>query len=841
MMNEIPKVFWSVSASELLNQLQTTPQGLSDDEAINRLTRYGPNLLKPKKRTDAFLLLLAQFRSPITLILLFAAGLSLFLHDPVDALIILAIVFLSGLLGFWQERGAANAIEKLLAIVQIKAVVLRDGSPKEIHVEEIVPGDVVVFSAGGNIPGDCLILDSKDLFVDESTLTGETYPAEKEVGILSPETPLSQRTNALFMGTHVVSGTAKAVVVHTGTETEFGKVSERLKLRPAETEFERGVRRFGYFLMEITLMLVIAIFAINVYLARPILDSLLFSLALAVGLTPQLLPAIISINLAHGAKRMAREKVIVKRLTSIENFGSMNVLCSDKTGTLTEGVVQLQTAFDVHGNECEKVLFYAYLNSFFETGFASPIDEAIRTHCQFDVSGYRKMDEVPYDFVRKRLSIVVSKDDTHLMVTKGALTNVLAVCSSAETPEGTIVDIATVRKQIQDRFEGLSNKGYRTLGVAYRDAGSDPLITKDHEAGMTFLGFLALFDPPKPGIIETIKHLMHLGVSLKIITGDNHLIASTISQQIGLSSPQILAGQELRHMSDEALFQQVNDVEVFAEVEPNQKERIILALRKAGNVVGYMGDGINDASALHAADASISVESAADVAKEAADIVLLEKDLAVLVQGVQEGRKTFANTLKYVFMATSANFGNMFSMAGASLFLPFLPLLPKQILLTNLMTDFPEMAIATDTVDRVMVEQPRRWDIKFIRKFMLTFGILSSVFDYLTFGVLLLVLHAPTDLFRTGWFVESVISASLIVLVIRSHGPIFKSMPGRYLLLATLAIVGVTLIFPFTPLAGIFGFQPLPMLFLSVLGAIVAIYIFAAEMVKKAFYDRVKF
>jgi Mg2+-importing ATPase len=711
--------------------------------------------------------------------------LSFFLHDPVDALIILAIVLVSGLVGFWQERGAGNAVDKLLAIVQIKAVVLRDGSPKEIHVEEIVPGDVVVFSAGGNIPGACFILDSKDLFVDESALTGETYPAE--------------------------------------------------------TEFERGVRRFGYFLREITLMLVIAIFAINVYLARPILDSLLFSLALAVGLTPQLLPAIISINLAHGAKRMAREKVIVKRLASIENFGSMNVLCSDKTGTLTQGVVHLKAALDVHGEESEKVLFYAYLNSFFETGFASPIDEAIRTHRQFDLSGYRKLDEVPYDFVRKRLSIVVSKGGAHLMVTKGALMNVLDACSSVETPEGKIVDRAAVQKQIQDLFEDLSNKGYRTLGVAYRDVGSDPLITRDHETDMTFLGFLAVFDPPKPGIIEAISHLKHLGVSLKIITGDNHLIAATISQQIGLSGPQILSGQELSHMSDEALFQQVNDVDVFAEVEPNQKERIIIALRKAGNVIGYMGDGINDASALHAADASISVDSAVDVAKEAADILLLEKDLGVLVQGVREGRKTFANTLKYVFMATSANFGNMFSMAGASLFLPFLPLLPKQILLTNLMTDFPEMAIATDSVDSVMVEQPRRWDINFIRQFMITFGILSSVFDFLTFGVLLLILHAATDLFRTGWFLESVISASLIVLVIRSREPSFKSMPGRYLLISTLMIVGVTLVFPFTPLAGLFGFQPLPMLFLSVLGAIVVIYIFEAEMVKKVFYKRVRF
>ena len=588
-------------------------------------------------------------------------------------------------------------------------------------------------------------------------------------------------------------------------------------------------------------MLVIAIFAINVYLARPILDSFLFSLALAVGLTPQLLPAIISINLAHGAKRMAREKVIVKRLASIENFGSMNVLCSDKTGTLTQGVVHLKAALDVHGEESEKVLFYAYLNSFFETGFASPIDEAIRIHRQFDLSGYRKFDEVPYDFVRKRLSIVVSKGGAHLMVTKGALMNVLDACSSVETPEGKIVHRAAVQKQIQDLFENLSNKGYRTLGVAYRDVGSDPLITRDHEADMTFLGFLAVFDPPKPGIIEAISHLKHLGVSLKIITGDNHLIAATISQQIGLSDPQILSGPELRRMSDEALLRKVNNVDVFAEVEPNQKERIIIALRKAGNVIGYMGDGINDASALHAADASISVDSAVDVAKEAADILLLEKDLGVLVQGVREGRKTFANTLKYVFMATSANFGNMFSMAGASLFLSFLPLLPKQILLTNLMTDFPEMAIATDSVDSVMVEQPRRWNITFIRQFMITFGILSSAFDFLTFGVLLLILHAPTDLFRTGWFVESVISASLIVLVIRSRGPFFKSMPGRYLLLATLVIVGVTLIFPFTPLAGIFGFQPLPMLFLFVLGGIIVFYIFSAEMVKRVFYKNARF
>ena len=592
--------------------------------------------------------------------------------------------------------------------------------------------------------------------------------------------------------------------------------------------------------MEVTLVLVVAIFAINVYLARPVLDSFLFSLALAVGLTPQLLPAIISINLAHGAKRMAREKVIVKRLASIENFGSMNVICADKTGTLTEGIVHLQSALDVAGAPSDKVLLYAYLNAFYETGFTNPIDEAIRTHRQFDLSGYQKQDEIPYDFLRKRLSILVSHDDTQLMVTKGALANVLAVCSSAETEDG-IVDIGAVRGPIQKHFEEYSHKGFRTLGVAYRSMETGSRISKDDEAGMTFLGFLVLFDPPKPNMIETIGSLKNLGVSLKIITGDNHLVAANVSQQMGLAKTKIITGPDLLQMSDGALLKQVVDVDVFAEIEPNQKERIILALRKAGNVVGYMGDGINDASALHAADVGISVESAVDVAKDAADIVLLEKELGVLVQGVREGRTTFANTLKYVFMATSANFGNMFSMAGVSLFLPFLPLLPKQILLTNLLTDFPEMTIATDRVDSEMVDYPRRWDIKAIRKFMITFGLVSSVFDYLTFGVLLLILQATRDQFRTGWFLESVISASLIVLVIRTRKPFFKSRPGKYLLMTTLLIAVVTLILPFTPLGGIFGFSWLPISFLVLIGIIILFYIITAEVVKTIFYKKVKF
>jgi len=832
--------FWSIPATDMFERLDATSEGLGTADARRRLDRVGSNLLKPQVRSNAFSLLLGQFKSPIIVLLLFATGLSFFLHDLVNALPILAIVVASGLLGFWQEHSATRAVERLLAMVQVKATVLRDGAPCDVPIEEIVPGDVVVLNAGDLIPGDCRIVESRDLFVDEATLTGETFPAEKSSGVLTADTPLAQRTNALWMGTHVVSGTANALVVVTGKQTEFGSVAERLKLRPEETEFERGIRRFGFFLMQVTLLLVMAIFAINLHLGRPVLESVLFSLALAVGLTPQLLPAIISINLARGAKRMARARVIVKRLESIENFGSMNVICADKTGTLTEGIVRLQSALGISGNPSEKVLLHAYLNAFHEAGFTNPIDEAIRTHRPFDVSGYRKVDEIPYDFLRKRLSILVAHDGNHRMVTKGALQNVLAVCKMAEDGSGEVVDIALVRERIQQQLEEFSSKGFRTLGVAFKDLGNAAVMSKADEAGMTFLGFLVLFDPPKPHIVETIASLKRLGVTLKIITGDNRLVAASVSRQMGLSNTTILTGPELRQLSDGALLNRVGNVDVFAEIEPNQKERIILALKKAGNVVGYMGDGINDASALHAADVGISVESAVDVAKEAADIVLLEKDLRVLVQGVREGRTTFANTLKYVFMATSANFGNMFSMAGASFFLPWLPLLPAQILLTNLMTDFPEMTIAADRVDAEMVDHPRRWDIHAIRKFMVTFGLVSSVFDFLTFGVLLLILHASKEQFRTGWFLESIASASLIVLVIRSRKPFFRSRPSKYLLLATLTTVLATLVLPYTPLGPLFGFAQVPISFLLLIALIVALYVISTELVKLVFYRTVK-
>jgi len=828
--------FWSVPAAEALRRLETAPQGLSAADAVSRAKRYADRRLAPKKRTDTVTLLLSQFSSPIVLMLVGASVISLFLHDRTDAAIILAIVLASGLLGFWQERGAAGAVEKLLSLVEVKAQVLRDGAPHDIPMIDVVPGDVVLLSAGATAPGDCLLLETRDLFADEATLTGETFPVEKSVAVLESGTPLPKRTNAVFMGTHVVSGTATALVVAIGKDTEFGRVSERLKLRPPETDFERGLRRFGYLLLEVTLLLVIAIFGFNVYLHRPVLESFLFSMALAVGLTPQLLPAIVSINLAHGARRMAERKVIVKRLASIENFGSMDVLCTDKTGTITEGVVTLQSANDLSGQASDRVLLYACLNASFETGFSSPIDAAIRNHGGIDISAWKKLDEVPYDFLRKRLSILAAGPEGNLMITKGALAQVLEVCTAVEDAAGVVVPLEGVRDQIEAKYIQYSSNGQRTLGVACKRLSSETKIAKESEVGMNFLGFILFSDPPKAGIEATIGRLRELGVSLKVITGDNALVAVTVARAIGLDSAQVLSGHELRQMSDGALLARVGQVDVFAEVEPNQKERIILTLRKAGHVVGYMGDGINDASALHAADVGLSVESAADVAKEVADIVLLEKDLDVLVEGVREGRTTFANTLKYVLMATSANFGNMFSMAGASLLLPFLPLLPKQILLTNMLTDMPETTIASDSVDAEMLTRPRRWDIGFIRSFMLTFGVLSSVFDYVTFGTLLYVLHASTDQFRTGWFVESVLSASLIVLVVRSRRPFFRSRPSKRLLWATLSVAATTLVMPFLPFAPFLGLTPLPLPFLGLVGVIVAMYIVSGELAKRIFY-----
>lgn len=830
--------FWSLSLGELSERLETNSNGLTTADAKGRARIYGPNRLRTSKRSDASTLLIAQFKSPLILILLVAAGVSFFFNESIDALIIIAIVLLSSLLGFWQEKRAADAVQTLLSIVKMDATVLRDGHQTNVPVEEVVPGDICRLKAGDIIPGDAAILESKDLFVDEAALTGESYPAEKETGVIGKETPLMRRTNSLFMGTHVISGNALALIVHTGAATEFGKVSEDLSLAPPETEFEHGVRGFGYLLTKVTLVLVMVILGITVFLNRPIIDSFLFGLAIAVGIIPELLPAIISINLAVGAVHMSQMKVIVKQLASIENLGSMNILCVDKTGTLTEGRMKFKGARDSEGKSNDKGLLYAYLNSSYQTGFTNPIDEAIRTSRQLQLTEYEKLDEVPYDFVRKRLSILVAHKGEHIMITKGAVSNVLDVCSSVEAAGDNRI-IADLRHHIEQQFAALGADGFRTLGLAYKYVDSSSRITKTDEAGLTFLALLVFVDPPKDGVAEVINDLKTLGITVKVITGDNTPVAGSVARRVLGYEPTVLTGKELHSMSNDALRSRANTIDVFAEVEPNQKERIIMALRHSGNTVGFLGDGINDASALHASDVGISVNSAVDVAKEAATVVLLEKDLSVLSAGVREGRRTFANTLKYIFMTTSANFGNMFSMAGTALFLPFLPLLPKQILLNNFLTDFPAMAIATDSVDLDQVEKPQVWDIKFIRNFMIVFGLVSSVFDFLTFATLMFVLKTGPEEFRTGWFVESVMTEVLIILVMRTWKPFYKSKISRALLLAMILVLMITFALPYSPLSELLGFQPLSLSVMLLLGLITLLYVAASEVAKRIFLRKI--
>ena len=829
--------FWSKPAVDILEQLRTSENGLSAGEAAERLKQYGANTLKKQSSTSGVLLFLLQFKSPLTILLLAAAVLSMILGDDTDAIIIFCIVFISSLLGFWQEKGAANSVAQLLKMVQIRCAVFRNGVKIEIPVEEIVPGDIVELTAGDVVPGDGIILHSQELYMDEAAFTGETFPVEKTVGVLPADTPLAKRTNIVCMGSHVISGTALVAIVATGKQTEFGKISSRLLIKSPETDFEKGIRRFGYMLMEITLLLVAIIFAINVLLAKPVMDSLLFSLALAVGLTPQLLPAIITINLSKGAREMAKKQVIVKRLSSIENFGSMNILCSDKTGTITAGKVEVNAVIDIEGNSSAKTFYYAWLNASLQKGFHNPIDEAICQSYRGDKTTGKVIGEIPYDFIRKRLTVFIQIDNYQVAVTKGAFNKIMEVCTLAENPKGSVENIEAHRSEISAQYEELSAAGYRTLGVAYKNITTDDFKISD-EKEMVFLGFITLFDPPKPEIVQTVQELSDLGVLLKIITGDNELVVRNLATKLGIENPVIITGKEMMQMSDAAFLHQAEKAHVFAEVEPNQKEKIILALKKNGNVVGFMGDGINDAPALHAADVGVSVDTAVDVAKEAADIVLLASDLHVLRNGISEGRKTFANSMKYIFMATSANFGNMFSMAGASLFLPFLPLLPKQILLTNLLTDFPEMAIASDRVDVGSVSKPMRWDLRFIKRFMVTFGLISSIFDYLTFGVLLYFLKANEKLFQTGWFVESVISATLIVLVVRTRLPFFKSKPAKYLALTTALVIAFVLIIPFSPLMSLFNFEHLPPVFFGWMLLIIACYIVAVELAKKWFYRR---
>jgi len=834
--------YWSTTPEQLLASLGSTPNGLTSAAATGLQQQHGLNIIQAHQQTSALRLLLLQFRSPLVLILIFAAIVSLVVGEWIDASIVLAVVLGSTILGFVQEYRASNAVEKLRSQVTIKSSVMRDGKRVLLPSDQVVPGDVVVLSPGSLIPADGVLISASDLFVNQAVLTGETFPVEKTAAPVAANASLAERTNSVFMGTSVGSGSATAVIVRTGRNTVFGQIAQRLSLRPEETEFERGIHRFGNLLSQVMLVMVIIVLGINIFLAKPIIDSLLFALALAVGLAPELLPAIISITLSHGAQQMAKRGVIVRRLNSIENFGGMDIFCTDKTGTLTEGVVQLNEALDSSGKPSSTVLQMSHLNAHFQTGLENPLDRAVTTagtKAGFDVSGNTKLGEIPYDFVRKRLSVIIaSATGTATLITKGALNNVLKICATVQTSDG-IQPLDPARCAAIDQcYSDWSAKGFRVLGVATRGIDSRVSYSRDDETALVFAGFLLFFDPPKKDVATVIAELAKRGVQLKIITGDNQKVARHVAEMVSLKIEGILTGGQLSEMRDEALWHLAEHTTLFAEVDPNQKERIILALQKTGHVVGYMGDGINDASALHAADVGISVDNAVDVAKDAADFVLLKNDLRVLLDGIDEGRRTFANTLKYILTTISANFGNMFSMAVASLFLPFLPLLAPQILLNNFLSDIPGMTIASDRVDPDMVEKPRRWDTRFIRDYMVVFGLISSVFDLLTFAVLLYVFRASPEAFRTGWFIESLLTELVVALVVRTRLPFFRSRPGNLLLWSSIGFIALTLVIPYLPFDTMFGFVPLPAPLMLTIIALTVVYVIAVEGGKRFFYGR---
>jgi P-type Mg2+ transporter len=830
-----PAPYWSLEPAELLVRLGSTPDGLTSSQAEQRQRELGRNELSARQGLSRLRALYRQLESPLLLLLVVAAVLSAATGEWIDAGIVIAIVATSVGIGASREYSAASAASALTARIRARTTLLRDGQAQRVAVEELVPGDVVLLAAGSLVPADVVVLESSDCHVDEAVLTGESFCVEKRPGSVARQASLMQRSNSLFLGSNVRSGSARCLVAATGPATEFGAIARRLTLRPPESEFDRGLRNFGYLLTKLMLWMVLLVFAAHVLLGRPPMETLLFAIALAVGLSPELLPVILSVNLARGASLMAAHGVLVRRLNAIENLGSMDVLCTDKTGTLTEGVVRLGAAHAADGVETARVLELGAINAALETGLPSPLDDAILAAHRPSLDGWLKRAEIPFDFVRKRASVVVQSPGGVQLITKGALHRVLEVCN--RVAGGQALD-AAARAAIERQHVEWTARGYRLLAVATRDLTERATYGRDDEQDLTFEGFLTFLDQPKPGAREALQDLARLGVQVKVITGDSRLVAEHVAGLVGLSVRKTLTGSELDALNDEALWREAERTDLFAEVDPNQKERIILALKKLGHVVGFLGDGVNDAPAMHAADTSLSVDQAVDVAREAADFVLLDKDLGVLRRGIEEGRRTFANTLKYVLTTTSANLGNMLSMALASPLLPFLPLLAGQILLNNFLSDIPAIGLADDGVDPELVAHPRRWDMRFIRRFMLEFGCLSSLFDWLTFGVLLLWFAAPVQEFRTAWFVQSLLTELVIALVVRTRRVFYRSRPGRVLWVSTLVLSLLALAIPYLPGAELLGFTPLPWPLLAGLLSITALYVLAAELLKRSFYRR---
>ena len=812
--------------------------GLTRLEAMSRLKQVGPNRLQPVTQRAVLLQFLAHFKNPLVLVLLAACGISALTGDLTGALIIGLIVVMSVTLDFVQAYRAGRAAEQLALQVAVTATVLRDGLPCELPVTELVPGDVVLLSAGNLVPADGRVLEANDFFVNQAQLTGEPYPVEKKIA--ASQTWELDEENAVFMGSSVISGSARVRLGRTGSTTALGLIAVSLSQQAPPTAFEIGTRRFGMLLMRLTVLLVLFTLLVNVALHRSLLESFLFAVALAVGLTPELLPMVVSVTLTRGALRMADLNVIVKRPSAIQDMGAMDVLCTDKTGTLTEAKIRLERHVDATGQDNPNVLALAYLNSYFESGLKSPLDDAILAHEDIDVSDWTKVDEVPFDFERRRVSVLVAQRGARKLVVKGAPEDIVRLCTQYQDSTGHTAALdESAHERINTLFGSLGEEGFRVLGIAWRDVPIDhPHAVVSDESELVFAGFAAFLDPPKTSAGDALRAMAASGVAVKIVTGDNERVTRHVCNQLGVTIEGVLTGTDLAAMNDDALRARVEQVNLFCRVNPSQKNRIILALKARGHVVGYLGDGINDAPSLHTADVGISVEGAVDVAKQAADMILLAHDLMVLHQGILEGRRTFGNVMKYIMMATSSNFGNMFSMAAATLFLPFLPMLPMQILLNNLMYDVSEITLPLDNVDAEDLAQPKRWDMGFIRNFMLTIGPISSLFDLLTFYLLINLFHADESLFRTGWFVESIASQVLVIFVIRTRRNPMHSHPNRWLVLTSLGVVVAALLLPFTALAPYLGFTPLPLSFFALLTGLLLAYLLAVEGGKQWFYKR---
>ncbi len=833
--------FWDSPLQELLKALEATPSGLTSEEAKRRLRIHGPNSLVGESRFAPLIGFLRFFANPLVLILLVASAISIVLGDPVGGSIIIAIVLLSVIVNFYVEFQARHAVEDIRRQVATTAAVLRDGHELELPVAELVPGDIIRLNAGDLAPADARLLDAKDLHVRESALTGESLPVDKAAADLpAGQHTLADASNSIFLGTAVQTGMGTAVIVRTGKETAFGEIAQRLATRPPETEFGRGIRHFGLMITRVIMLLVLFVLLVNIVLHRPFLESFLFSVALAVGMTPEMMPMIITITLAQGARRMARKKVLVKQLSAIEDFGSIEILCSDKTGTLTEGEIALDRHVDVHGQDNEDVLRFVYLNSYFQAGIKSPLDDAILKYQRPAIVEYQKVDEIPFDFNRKRLSVVVRRGEERLLITKGEAESVFAACSTVVVDGAPQPFDESRRAQAAETFQKLSADGFRVLGVATRKVEQQNAYALAAEQDMTLAGFAAFLDPPKEGILAVLDALKKNGVSVVIMTGDNQYVTQKVAHDVGLATDRMVTGNQVDTMDDAALAYQAEHGAIFARVSPEQKNRVILGLKARGHVVGYIGDGINDAPSLHTADVGISVMNGVDVAKDAAKIILLEKDLAVLNDGVVEGRRAFANIMKYVIMGTSSNFGNMFSMAAASLFLPFLPMLPTQILLNNFLYDTSQVAVPGDNVDPALLHRPKRWQIAFIRQFMVIIGPISSMYDFLTFGVLLWIFHASTNpaLFRTGWFVESLATQTLVVFVIRTAGNPLTSRPSPRLIASVLIVVAAATVLPYTPLGSLLRFTPLPVSLMAAIAFLAVTYLLLVQAVKTWFYRR---